>query len=167
MSIEALIREQIEALKANTAAVLLLEASLVGRAGGNSKPAKEEKPKVVKAEDLPGGAQGAQGEIITDDELEEKNERRQAAIEEAAAVTQQLAAEREGREVAASGVEYGTVRELVLKLAPTKREEIKALNAKFGIANLKVLLDKEDDFSTVNDQTKLDAIYAELQKLEA
>lgn len=167
MSIEALIREQIEALKANTAATLLLEASLVGRAGGNSKPAKEEKPKVVKAEELPGSASGNAAEIVTDDELEAKNERHRAAIEEAAEVTEQLAAEREAQEAASSAVEYGTVRELVLKLAPTKREEIKALNAKFGIANLKVLLDKEDDFSTVNDQAKLDAIYAELQKLEA
>lgn len=64
-------------------------------------------------------------------------------------------------------VPYETVRALVLKLAGAgKREEIKALNAKHGIANLKVLLDKEDDFSTVNDQAKLEAVYADLQALE-
>lgn len=153
MSIEALIREQIEALKANTAAVLLLEASLVGRAGGNSKPAKEEKP---KAEEVV----TAKGDSVTSKTEEPKPEVKQEEptkeeLQEAVA------------DLKATGVEYGTVRELVLKLAPTKREEIKALNAKFGIANLKVLLDKEDDFSTVNDQAKLDAIYAELQQLEA
>lgn len=63
-------------------------------------------------------------------------------------------------------VPYETVRALVLKLAPTQRDAIKALNAKYGIANLKVLLDKEDDFSTVNDQAKLEAVYADLQALE-
>ena len=63
-------------------------------------------------------------------------------------------------------VPYETVRALVLKLAPTQRDAIKALNAKHGIANLKVLLDKEDDFSTVNDQVKLEAVYADLQALE-
>ena len=61
---------------------------------------------------------------------------------------------------------YETVRALVLKLAPTQRDAIKALNTKHGIANLKVLLDKEDDFSTVNDQVKLEAVYADLQALE-
>lgn len=66
-----------------------------------------------------------------------------------------------------TAVPYETVRALVLKLASTKRDAIKALNAKHGIANLKVLLDKEDDFSTVNDQAKLEAVYADLQALEA
>ncbi|MNY71667.1 hypothetical protein D3C86_2100660 [compost metagenome] len=65
-----------------------------------------------------------------------------------------------------AAVPYETVRALVLKLAPTQRDAIKALNAKHGIANLKVLLDKEDDFSTVNDQAKLGAVYADLQALE-
>ena len=66
-----------------------------------------------------------------------------------------------------TAVPYETVRALVLKLAPTQRDAIKALNAKHGIANLKVLLDKEDDFSTVNDQAKLEAVYADLQAQEA
>lgn len=69
-------------------------------------------------------------------------------------------------DVSTLGVPYETVRALVLKLAPTQRDAIKALNAKHGIANLKVLLDKEDDFSTVNDQVKLEAVYADLQALE-
>ena len=58
-------------------------------------------------------------------------------------------------DVSTLGVPYETVRALVLKLAPTQRDAIKALNAKHGIANLKVLLDKEDDFSTVNDQVRV------------
>lgn len=66
-----------------------------------------------------------------------------------------------------TAVPYETVRALVLKLAPTQRDAIKALNAKHGIANLKVLLDKEDDFSTVNDQVKLEAVYTDLQALGA
>lgn len=144
MSIEELFKAVIAALEANTKAVDRLEASLVGRAGGNSKPAKEEKQKAEKpTETLKSEIEQPNTEV--------KEEVKPDAVEEKAP----------------EGVEYGTVRDLVLKLAPTKREEIKALNAKFGIANLKVLLDKEDDFSTVNDQAKLDAIYAELQKLEA
>ena len=55
----------------------------------------------------------------------------------------------------------------MLKLDPTQRDAIKALNAKHGIANLKVLLDKEDDFSTVNDHAKLEAVYGDLLALEA
>ncbi len=69
-------------------------------------------------------------------------------------------------DTAVEATPYETVRALVLKLAPTQRDAIKALNAKHGIANLKVLLDKEDDFSTVNDQAKLEAVYADLQALE-
>ena len=153
MSIEALIREQIEALKANTAAVLLLESTLIGRAGGNTKPAKEEK---AKSEEVV-TQKGESVTIKTEDPKPEVKQEEPSKEELQEAVA----------DLKATGVEYGTVRELVLKLAPTKREEIKALNAKFGIANLKVLLGKEDDFSTVNDQAKLDAIYAELQKLEA
>lgn len=70
-------------------------------------------------------------------------------------------------DLASASVAYETVRALVLKLAGGgKREEVKAINAKHGIANLKVLLDKEDDFGTVNDKVKLEAVYADLQALE-
>jgi hypothetical protein len=151
MSIEALIQTHIDALKENTKAVLLLEASLVGRAGGNSKPAaKEEKPKAE-----------AKPEVK---EEPSKEERHQAAIEEAAEVTKQLQAERE----AATATSYETLRELVLKLASGgKRDEIKAVSAKHGITAPKDLLKDPADMSSVTDQAKLQAVYADLLALEA
>lgn len=144
MSIEALIQAHTEALLANTEAVKLLTLSLAGRTP-TAKEAKAEK--VVEA-------------VVKEITKAEK------ALETDAGVTQVVkreeidAAEREA-------VPYETVRALVLKLAPTQRDAIKALNAKHGIANLKVLLDKEDDFSTVNDHVKLEAVYADLLALEA
>lgn len=67
-----------------------------------------------------------------------------------------------------SGVPFSTVRELMIKLASAgKRDELKAINVAHGIAKLSVLLDTEDDYSTVNDQGKLEAVYADLQKLGA
>lgn len=145
MSIDALIQAHIEALNTNTKAVELLTLSLAGRsataaskaADAVEKPKAESKPvKEVKKED-------PKQEIIHQDENGDE------VIEDSTAA-----------------VPYETVRALVLKLAPTQRDAIKALNAKHGIANLKVLLDKEDDFSTVNDQAKLEAVYADLQALE-
>jgi len=141
MSIEALIQAHIEALLANTEAVKLLTLSLAGR----TPAVKTEGVKANKSE-----------------EIKE-------------AKKQELKKEPEKVEVPApeddipdfEAIPYETVRALVLKLAGAgKREEIKALNTKHGIANLKVLLDKEDDFSTVNDQAKLEAVYADLQALE-
>jgi hypothetical protein len=133
---------QIDALKENTAAVLLLEASLVGRAGGNSKPAaKEEKPKTeakVKEEKKADPAP-------TKEEL-------QQAVEE----------------MPAGDTSYETLRALVLKLASGgKREEIKSVNAKHGLGNAKELLSNAEDFSSVKDQAKLEAYYADLLALEA
>lgn len=149
MSIEALLQAHIEAIKENTAAVLLLESTLVGRAG---KSPKEDKPVVEKAEKA------------------EKPQKTEVKKEEAKAEEKKEVVEEKpdpADDIPESGVPYETVRALVLKLAGAgKREEIKALNAKHGIANLKVLLDKEDDFATVNDQAKLEAVYAELQALE-
>lgn len=143
MSIEALIQAQIDALKENTAAVRLLEASLVGRAGGSSKPAaKEEKPKAeskpeVKEEKKP--------------EPEVKEEAKPDPVKEDGAATS-----------------YETLRELVLKLASGgKRDEIKAVNAKHGLGNAKELLSNAEDFSSVKDQAKLEAYYADLLALEA
>lgn len=151
MSIEALLQAHIEAIKENTAAVLLLESTLVGRAG---KPAKEEKtePKAAK-------------EDVKADQPSEKTAK---AIKQAEEIKQEIKPDpAEDIPDFEANVTYETVRNLVLKLASGgKREEIKAINAKHGIANLKVLLDKEDDFSTVNDQAKLEAVYAELQALE-
>lgn len=143
MSIEALIQAQIDALKENTAAVLLLEASLVGRAGGNSKPAaKEEKPK-------------AEAKPMVHDvkklEEEHKVDAKPDPVKEDAAVTS-----------------YETLRELVLKLASGgKRDEIKAVSAKHGITAPKDLLKDPADMSSVTDQAKLEAVYADLLALEA
>ena len=152
MSIEALLQAQIDALKENTAAVLLLEASLVGRAAGKPKEelAKTEKPKVETKPSVK--------------EEPSKEERHQAAIEEAAEVTKQIQAERE----AAAATSYETLRELVLKLASSgKRDEIKAVSAKHGITAPKDLLKDSADMSSVTDQAKLEAVYADLLALEA
>lgn len=139
MSIEALIQSHTEALLANTEAVKLLTLSLAGRSATAANKAADaiEKP---KADPKP---------------TVKKEEPKAEVVEEKDDIPDFTA------------VPYETVRALVLKLAPTQRDAIKALNAKHGIANLKVLLDKEDDFSTVNDQAKLEAVYAELQALEA
>lgn len=138
MSIEALIQAHTEALLANTEAVKLLTLSLAGRT-----PTKAEvTPAVEKPKSEP-------------KPVAKKEEPQVEVVEEKDDVPDFTA------------VPYETVRALVLKLAPTQRDAIKALNAKHGIANLKVLLDKEDDFSTVNDQAKLEAVYADLQALEA
>jgi len=138
MSIEALIQAHTEALLANTEAVKLLTLSLAGRTPTAEKPNSQKT--AAKVEDK-------KPEVKELKELESKEEPPILVNHEA--------------------VPYETVRALVLKLAPTQREAIKALNTKHGIANLKVLLDKEDDFSTVNDQEKLEAVYADLQALEA
>lgn len=141
MSIEALIKAHTEALLANTDAVKLLTLSLAGRT-----PAKSDKDVGKTGEKTEVKAEGkAKEEPKTEVKTEVKEEPK---AEETAAVP------------------YETVRALVLKLAPTQRDAIKALNVKHGIANLKVLLDKEDDFSTVNDHVKLEAVYADLQALE-
>lgn len=141
MSIEALIQAHTEALQANTEAVKLLTLSLAGRTATAASKAADavEKPKAEKA--------AAKAEAV-------KEEPKAEVVEEKDDVPDFTA------------VPYETVRALVLKLAPTQRDAIKALNAKHGIANLKVLLDKEDDFSTVNDQVKLEAVYADLLALE-
>lgn len=60
---------------------------------------------------------------------------------------------------------YEEVRDLVLSMAKTHREEIKALNKANGIVRLSDLLDKADDFSTVNDLPTLEKIYMELGSL--
>lgn len=147
MSIEALIQAHTEALLANTDAVKLLTLSLAGRT-----PTKTSKADVEKIAE--GIADAEAGNLKPIEEVKAKLE---------AKVEERKAAE----EPKVEAVPYETVRALVLKLAPTQRDAIKALNAKHGIANLKVLLDKEDDFSTVNDQVKLEAVYADLQALEA
>lgn len=142
MSIEALIQAHTEALLANTEAVKLLTLSLAGRT-----PTKETK---IAKEDVK-----TVTDLLTAEPVKKKEEPKVETVVNV----------EEGIDVT-TAVPYETVRALVLKLAPTQRDAIKALNAKHGIANLKVLLDKEDDFSTVNDQVKLEAVYADLQELE-
>lgn len=149
MSIEALIQAHTEALLANTEAVKLLTLSLAGRT-----PKAEEKQKAKKEDILEKG-------------IKDGAEAMKDGAEAMKAVAEKIMEEEKDDIPDFTAVPYETVRSLVLKLAGAgKREEIKALNAKHGIANLKVLLDKEDDFSTVNDQVKLEAVYADLQSLE-
>jgi hypothetical protein len=146
MSIEALIQANTEALLTNTEAVKLLTLSLAGRTPTAEKPKAEKAEKAEKAVAK-----------VEDKKPDPKAEESDTASD----------ADANADTAAEANIAYETVRELVLKLAPTQRDAIKALNAKHGIANLKVLLDKEDDFSTVNDQAKLEAVYADLQALEA
>lgn len=145
MSIEALIQAHTEALLANTDAVKLLTLSLAGR---TPKEPKIE-VKVEKADPKP--------EVKAEEKKPDPKAQESDTVSGVA----------ENADTEVEPVPYETVRALVLKLAPTQRDAIKALNVKHGIANLKVLLDKEDDFSTVNDQAKLEAVYADLQALEA
>jgi len=143
MSIEALIQAHTEALLANTEAVQLLTLSLAGRTPAKS----EDKPKAEKAEKASAKVEQKKDPVEAADANNENNAKHPDDLP--------------------SAVSYENVRALVLKLAGGgKREEIKALNTKHGIPNLKVLLDKEDDFSTVNNQAKLEAVYADLQALE-
>lgn len=145
MSIEALLQAHIDALKENTAAVLLLEASLVGRATGKPKAelAKEEKPKAqtkveVKEEKKP--------------DPEPTKEELQQAVEE----------------MPAGDTSYETLRALVLKLAKgDKRPGIQAVLKKHRLGNAKDLLSDAEDFSSVKDQNKLEAVYADMLALEA
>lgn len=159
MSIEALIQAHTEALLANTDAVKRLTLSLAGRTP--SKTSKADAEKIAE-----GIADAEAGNLKPIEEVKAKVE---AKVEErkAEVVVKEFDLKMElPISVESDPVPYETVRALVLKLAPTQRDAIKALNAKHGIANLKVLLDKEDDFSTVNDQAKLEAVYADLQALE-
>lgn len=64
-----------------------------------------------------------------------------------------------------AAVTYVMARELVLRLAATHRDAIKAVNTKHGIAKLSALLEDEADFFSVNDQPLLEAVYADLAKL--
>lgn len=145
MSIEEMFKGVIAALEDNTKAVKLLEASLVGRASGKPKEelAKEEKPKTeakpeVKEEKKP-------------DTAPSKKELQQAVDD-----------------MGAGDTSYETLRELVLKLASAgKRAEIQAVNKTHGIGNAKELLSNTEDFTSVKDQAKLEAYYADLLALEA
>jgi hypothetical protein len=158
MSIEALIQAHTAALEANTEAVKLLTLSLAGRTPKAEKAVTDKIVKEVAETKLVSEVKSVKGttaaEAVADEILGKKSK---------TGVAEGVTEEKDPEDVPVS---YETVRTLVLKLAPTQRQAIKALNAKHGIANLKVLLDKEDDFSTVNDQEKLEAVYVDLQNLE-
>ena len=145
MSIEALLQAQIDALKENTKAVLLLEASLVGRASGKPKEelAKEEKPRQVD---------NHLSEVKEDKKPGPSKEELQKAVEE----------------IPAGHTSYETLRELVLKLASGgKRVEIQEVSKKHGLNAPKDLLMDAGDMTSVTDQAKLEAVYADLLALEA
>ena len=151
MSIEALIKAHTEALLENTAAVKNLTLSLAGRSATAANKAADAvdpvKPKAEKA-------------VKTKDEALADGAKECA---EALAKAEPLIDDTQN-----ANVPYETVRELVLATAKAgKRDALAALFKKHGIANLKVLLGKEDDFTTVNDQAKLEAVYADLQAREA
>lgn len=149
MSIEALLQAHIDALKENTAAVLLLEASLVGRASGKPKAdlAKEEKP---KAETKP---------EVKEDKKPEPEDSQQIIYQD-----------EDGNEVINDGsaTSYETLRALVLKLASGgKRAEIQEVSKKHGLNAPKDLLKDASDMTSVTDQAKLEAVYTDLLALEA
>lgn len=141
MSIEALIQAHTEALLANTEAVKLLTVSLTGRT-----PKAEEKPLKVEK---------------TIKEIVEKKPH--PKVEESDTASDADA----NADTEVEAVPYETLRTLVLKLASGgKREEIKAVNGKHGLSNAKELLSNPEDMSSVKDQDKLNAYYADLQALE-
>lgn len=156
MSIEALIQAHTEALLANTEAVKLLTLSLAGRSATTASKAADavEKPKADKAAVKVIADEIVAGEIT--DPIREDSKAETIAEETLSAIE------------ATEPVPYETVRALVLKLAGAgKREQLKANNVKYGIANAKEFLSNADDFNTVIDQAKLDAYYADLLALEA
>lgn len=158
MSIEALIKAHTEALNTNTEAVKMLTRSVAGRTPVKVSGLSEETVKKIKEDKT---LTAAEKKAEEEAELAAQKAKDEQDLTEAAAEDAVVHGTK-----TKEAVPYETVRALVLKLAPTQRDAIKALNAKHGIANLKVLLDKEDDFSTVNDQVKLEAVYAALQALE-
>lgn len=148
MSIEALIQAHTEALLANTEAVKLLTLSLAGR----TPTAEKQKATDPKASSGTPSETGSAKDAKPKDTAKAEDAKKPDPADE---------------DVSTLGVPYETARALVLKIAGKNRAAIQSLWAKHAIANLKVLLDKEDDFSTVNDQVKLEAVYADLLALEA
>ena len=149
MSIEALIQTHTAALEANTEAVKLLTLSLAGRT-----PSKAETgTKTNKVEDA---VVKAVKETATAQELKEELE---------TGTTEGKGEKLTGKK--SEPTPYETLRALVLKLAPTNRDGIKAVSAKHGIGAPKDLLKDSSDYTSVTDQGKLEAVYADLLALEA
>lgn len=142
MALEDLIRLHTEALIQNTEAMNLLTQSLAGRTASAATKAAD--AAAAKTETKP-KAEAKKEEPKADPKPEVKDE---TGDDEPAAL------------------DFGTVRALVLKLAPNNRDAIQALNKKHGIAKLSALLADEKDFASVTDQAKLEAVYADLQDLD-
>ncbi|WP_443696411.1 hypothetical protein [Pseudomonas sp.] len=145
MSIEEMFAAHTKAMEANTVALIALTASLAGRT-----PVKEEKIESVKAVK----------------ETKAKEEKAEVTPEEKKPET---GADKtpEPDTSTTDNVAYSVVRALVLKLAPTDREAIKAINAKHGISKVSALLTDEGNIdSVVTDQAKLNAVYADLLAVE-
>lgn len=141
MSIEALIQAHTEALLANTEAVKLLTLSLAGRT-----PKAEDKPKVEKAV--------AKVEEKKPDPKAEESDTASDVVESA--------------DTEVKVTSYEELRELVLRLASGgQREGIKAVSAKHGLGTPKDLLSDPNNYSSVANQATLEAVYADLQALEA
>jgi hypothetical protein len=142
MALEDIIHAHTEALIQNTEAVKQLTESLAGRTPSKAKLGDSEKGKAVVAA-LKDEAEAKAGkpmaeEPVVDPVVEEPTD---------------------------APIPYADVRALVLKLAGAHRDAIKAINTKHGIAKLPDLLTDANDFATVNDQAKLEAIYTDLQAL--
>lgn len=146
MSIEALIQAHTAALLENTEAVKLLTLSLAGRTPSKTENKVEDSSKAGKTKT-------------------EKVEEKKADPKVEEADTASGADESAG--TAVEPTSYETLRALVLKLAPTNRDGIKAVSAKHGIAAPKDLLKDSSDYTSVTDQDKLEAVYADLLALEA
>ncbi|MET3122629.1 hypothetical protein AAKU67_002231 [Oxalobacteraceae bacterium GrIS 2.11] len=115
--------------------------------------------KTVKDKDPTAGSAAAKSQASTAADTKKTGE--------SAAAPAQNAAQAPADTTGSTDVAFGTVRELVLKLAGTHREGVKAINVKHGIPKLGALLSDENDYGSVIDQPKLNAIYADLQRLGA
>lgn len=151
MSIEALLTELAAAVRTNTEAVHLLTQSLAGRTPDKAKGPKS------SGDTLSGTGSVTSAKVKDTAPVE--------AVQDAAAETNVSTTEAEESKED-SPVAYGTVRELVVKLAPNNRDAVKAIIEKHKLGKLPELLDDDKDFGTVNDQPKLESIYAALQELE-
>lgn len=157
MSIELMFTQMAASLEANTQAMLLLTESLAGRSAPAAKAAADKAKALHASEVAEGIADAEAGNTIPLEDVKAK----------IGAKAADRKADPKPEVVEAGAVSYETVRNLVLKLAPTSRDAIKALNGKHGIATLRDLLADEKDFASVKDQPKLEAIHADLLELEA
>jgi hypothetical protein len=64
-----------------------------------------------------------------------------------------------------TGVKYETLRNLVIKLAPGNREGVRAITARHGLTKVSALLSDENNFESVIDHAKLEALYNDMLTL--